>query len=150
MSERSTLAPKVFETSIEVTAPKEAVWAVLVDVEHWPEWTASMSEVKRLDDGPLTVGSRVRIRQPRLPPTVWEVTSLDAEHGFTWKAVAPGVTTIGDHRITSPDTGRVVVTLGLRRSGPLAPLVDRLFRDLTRRYVSMEAEGLKRRSEARA
>lgn len=149
MFERLMSAPEEFRTSVEVEASLEDVWAVLLDVERWPEWTSSMSEVKRLDSGPLAVGSRVRIRQQRLPPTVWKVTSLDPTQGFAWKAVAPGVRTVGDHRLASVGPGRVAVTLGIRRAGPLAPLVDRVFRGLTRRYVTMEAEGLKRRCEAR-
>ena len=149
MFERLMSAPEEFENTVEIAATLGDVWAVLLDVERWPEWTSSMSEVERLDSGPLALGSRVRIRQPRLPPAVWRVTRLDPAQGFTWKAVAPGVTTVGDHRLTSADPGRVAVTLGIRRTGPLAPLVDRVFRNLTRRYVTMEAEGLKRRCEAR-
>ena len=137
----------MFETSVDIAAAGEDVWAVLVDVERWPEWTASMSEVKLLDTGPLAVGVRARIKQPRLPPTIWEVTELEPNRAFTWKATVPGVTTIADHRLTAEDPGRVTVTLGIRRSGPLAPLIDLLFGRVTRRYVGMEAEGLKRRCE---
>jgi uncharacterized membrane protein len=138
----------MFETEVDVDATPEDVWAVLVDVERWPEWTASMSEVRMVEGGPLAVGARVRIKQPRLPATVWEVTSLAPLDGFTWTAVAPGVTTVAEHRMAQESRGRVKVTLGIRRSGPLAPVVDALFSRLTRRYVQMEAEGLKRRCEA--
>ena len=137
----------MFETSVAVDAPAERVWAVLVDVERAPEWTASMSDVKLLGDGPLAVGSRVRIKQPRLPPVVWEVTSLDPGRSFSWRAGGPGFTTIGEHRVAAEGPGRATATLGIRRSGPLATVGDRLFGRVDRRYVTMEAEGLKRRSE---
>ena len=138
----------MFETSVGVAAAADRVWAVLVDVERAPEWTASMTDVKLLGDGPLAVGSRVRIKQPRLPPVVWEVTNLEPGRSFSWRAGGPGFTTIGEHRVTAEGPGRATATLGIRRSGPLAGVANRLFGKVDRRYVSIEAEGLKRRSEA--
>jgi hypothetical protein len=39
--------------------------------------------------------------------------------------------------------------LGVDYAGPLGWLVGRLYSGLTRRYIAMEAEGLKRRLEGR-
>jgi len=54
---------------------------------------------------------------------------------------------VGTHEIVPTDRGSRV-TLGTRFGGPLGPMLGRLTSGLTRRYVQMEAEGLKRRSEA--
>ena len=44
-----------FETTIDVAAPVERVFGVYTEVEHWPDWTASVTSVERLDQGPLRV-----------------------------------------------------------------------------------------------
>jgi uncharacterized protein YndB with AHSA1/START domain len=137
----------VYERSIDIEADPDRVWAVLTDVERWPEWTHSMVEVRRQGDGELTVGTKVRIRQPKVPAVTWEVTEVEPGRSFAWTAIAPGVTTVAEHRITPRGPSAVTVHLGIRRSGLLAGAVSALSAGLTRRYVAMEAEGLKRRCE---
>lgn len=137
-----------YTTSITINAPAERVWAVMTDVERWPEWTASVSSVERLDSGPFTTGSRARIKQPKLPTTIWTVTAIQPGRSFTWRAQSSGVTTVANHQIAPAADGQsVTVTLSIEESGPLAPLVRLLASGMTRRYVNMEAEGLKERSE---
>ena len=136
--------------SINIFAPAEQVWSVLSDVVRWPEWTASMARVELLDCGPLAVGSRVRISQPKLATLVWTVTELEPGRSFTWTAHSPGLFLKGEHCIDPAPGGRVTVTLSMRQGGVLAPLVHLVYGGLTRRYITTEAEGLKGRSEALA
>jgi uncharacterized membrane protein len=138
-----------YEHSVRIDATAEAVWAVWVDVERWPEWTASMASVRRLDSGPLGVGSRAKVKQPKLPATVWQVTEMEPDRSFVWVASNPGVRTTASHRVTpgSAGAGPVTATLFLEQAGPLARVVDLLLGGLTRRYLRMEADGLKARAE---
>jgi uncharacterized membrane protein len=137
------------DITVDISAPPEAMWAVISDVESWPEWTASVTSVRPLSPGPLQVGSRVRIKQPRLPATVWTVSDLVEGERFTWTATSPGVNTRASHRVVPAAEGSRV-TLSIDQAGILGRLVGRLYDGLTSRYVQMEAAGLKQRSEESA
>jgi uncharacterized membrane protein len=134
------------EETVDVAADPDAVWAVLVDVERWPTWTASTSAVRLLDPTPLALGSRVEVRQPRLPHAVWTVSALVPGRSFSWESTGPGVRSIGDHEITPTPAG-CRVTLRFTQGGPLGGLVGVLMSGLIRRYVRTEAAGLKARCE---
>jgi uncharacterized membrane protein len=135
---------RTFATRKLISASPEAVWDVISDVARWPEWTPTVTSVIPLDDGPLAVGSRVRIRQPRLASATWEVTELADGRRFTWESRAPGVRTIGRHEVAAA-AGGAEVTLSIEQTGPLAPVVSLLWGRLTQRYVDLEAESLAER-----
>ena len=84
-------------TRIDVEAPVKQVWEVLCEVVRWPQWASTVTSVRRLDDGPLAVGSRVRVEQPRIPATEYVVTELEPSSSFTWVATGPGVRTTARH-----------------------------------------------------
>ena len=133
---------------VMVEAPVARVWEVLVDVESWPQWTLTMTSVRRLDDGPLRVGSSARIEQPKLRPMVWTVTELAPERSFTWVARVPGVAITGEHTITRLDDARTRLDLAASSAGPLAFLADLVAGRRTRDYVAREAAGTKAAAEA--
>lgn len=137
-----------YEVSVDVAAPPERAWAILADVERWPEWTASTRSVRRLEEGPLQAGSTARVEQPGLAPMTYRVTGFTPGADFTWVARRAGIQVVAAHRLAPRGDGACAVTLTLDMRGPLAPLLGRLLGDRARRYVGMEAEGLKRRAEA--
>jgi uncharacterized protein YndB with AHSA1/START domain len=138
------------EESIEIAAPPEAVWRVLVDVERWPEWTESMTSVRRLDAGPLAVGSEARVKQPGLRAATMTVTQINDGQSFTWETrPLPTVTVSAVHAIERIDAGSRV-TLSIRSTGLLAPLLSPMLVRVSKRFVPMEARGLKHRVESGA
>jgi uncharacterized membrane protein len=135
------------EQAISINAPPAKVWDVMADVENWPRWTESVTKIERLDSGPFAVGSRAKIKQPRLPEVIWEVIDLEPSSYFAWRASSRGVTTVGGHRVAASDGGSTV-TLTIDQGGPMSWLASLLFGGMSRRYVDMEAQGLKRYCES--
>ncbi|RAV03717.1 SRPBCC family protein [Mycolicibacter senuensis] len=138
-----------YARTVDIAAGPADVWAVLADIERWPDWTASMREITRLDSGPLRVGSTARVQQPAGRPLVFTISELIAERSFTWTASAAGMRSTGYHELTPTESGvRAVLTFAL--TGPMAWLGRLAAAGRIRRYVDMEADGLKRESENRA
>jgi uncharacterized protein YndB with AHSA1/START domain len=137
---------RVFEIAIDISAPPQRVWSITTDVERWPEWTASVLSVRRLDSGKFRVGSRARIRQPKFLPAVWEVTELKEGRNFTWVTRSPGLRAAGHHAV-DPTASGSRATLSVTYSGRLGGLVAKLLGKTTERFLTLEANGLKKRSE---
>jgi hypothetical protein len=116
-------------------------------VTRWPEWTASVERITPLDGADLEVGRRYEIKQPRFPRLVWEVTELEAGTSWTWEQRSPGSTTVATHEIAPKEGGGAVVRLSIDQRGPVGAVVGTLTRTLTRRYLDLEAQGLKARCE---
>ena len=133
--------------TVTIAAPPERTWAVVIDVERWPERIPTVEAVERLDAGPLTVGSRTRLQQPRLPTAVWTVTELVDGSSYTWESSSPGITVTAEHVVEQdPDAGSRL-TLTVTVSGPLSGIGWLLTRSLTKRYVEQEAASIKRAAE---
>jgi hypothetical protein len=129
-----------------INAPREHIWKIMSDVENWNGWTSSVRKVKRLEKGPLAVGSRMLIYQPKLPPAYWRVTDLQQGWSFTGVTRGPGVSITAHHYIEEA-AGGSKVTLSIEFRGFLAPVLARLTARLNNRYLDLEASGLKKRSE---
>ena len=116
------------------------------DIERWPEMTTSISSVTRTSNGPLALGSTARVKQPRLAPADFTITLWQPGRRFEWVTKTALVSARADH-IVEPTSRGSRVTLSVEYNGPLSGLVAWLYGNLTTRYLSMEAEGLKAWSE---
>jgi uncharacterized membrane protein len=136
----------ITESSIEIDAPAALVWDVFSDVERWPDWTASVTTLKALDGAALAIGRRFEIKQPRLPKLAWEVSRLTDGASWTWEQRSPGGRTVAVHEVVAMGD-RTLVRQRLEQTGPVGALVGWCMRATTKRYLELEANGLKARSE---
>jgi carbon monoxide dehydrogenase subunit G len=140
---------KDYSISVHIDAPPEDVWSVMSDIERWHEWTPTIRSVKRTNGGPFRIGARARVHQPKLPAADWIVTAVQEGRGFTWESRAIGTRVVARHQIDPVGSGSRV-TLSIQYSGVMGNLVGRLTASINRRYIALEADGLKRRAEGLA
>jgi uncharacterized membrane protein len=137
-----------FERSIDIDAPQQRVWEVLSDLDGWPRRIDTVESIELLTPTPLTKGSRVRLKQPKLGEGVWDVTVWDAASYFEWTQKTSGITSVAGHRVESLGEGRARLTLTLDMRGLLIPIVALFYKGLTNRYLTRETEGMKQASES--
>lgn len=136
------------EVTTTVDAPADLVWRTVKDVEKWPEWTPTMTEI-RLDGDDLRSGGSATVRQPKQPARTWTVTELTEGRSFTWTSTGRGLRMSADHVVTE-ENGRTTVLLTFGMAGPLAPLASLLAGKLVRQAVDTEAASLKKWCERRS
>ncbi len=137
-----------FEQSIDIDAPQQRVWDVLTDLEAWPQRIETVDVVELVTPAPLGEGSRVRLKQPRLPEGIWEITVWDAPSFFEYRQQSGGVTSVAGHRVEALEEGRNRLTLNLEMRGLMGAVVAVFFKGLTNRYMTLEAQGMKLAAES--
>ena len=139
-------------TEIEIDAPTEIVWDVLIDLDHYVEWNPFIVEAK----GTPAVGERLtnRLQPPggkamTFRPTV---TEREEEGSFEWlgRLGLPGVFD-GRHRfeLTQAGDGRTRVVHTEHFRGLLVRLMKRSLDTNTLAGFTAMNEALKARAEAR-
>jgi hypothetical protein len=137
-----------FEQSIDIDARQERVWEVISDLEAWPQRIETVDVVELLTPAPVGEGSRVRLKQPKLPEGTWVVTVWDAPSYFEFSQKSGGVTTVAGHRVEALEEGRSRLTLTLDMRGLPVAVVGVFYKGLTNRYMAVEAQGMKRAAES--
>src|SRR5262245_37594255 len=94
-----------YQTSTTTSAEPDRAWAVLSDIEKWPEWIEVYQEVRRAESGPLAVGHQAHVKQRGLAAGDWTVTELEEGRVFTWENRQPGVHLVGRHAVAAEEGG---------------------------------------------
>jgi uncharacterized protein YndB with AHSA1/START domain len=130
-----------YETSTTTTADPARLWAVLHDVERWPQWVEAYQEVRRAESGELALGDTAYVKQHGLAGGDWTVTELEPGRVFAWESRQPGVRMVGRHEITPVATGSRL-SLSFEMSGWLAGPLGALLGRKVRTYVDLECARL--------
>jgi uncharacterized protein YndB with AHSA1/START domain len=80
-------------TSIEIAAPPEKVWAVIMDPDRLADWVTIHRAVNRVSDSPLTADSIMeqRLSLRGVPFNVtWKVKEFDPPHLAVMEGTGPG------------------------------------------------------------
>ena len=94
-----------FEKLIDIDAPQQRVWDVLSALEAWPQRIETVDIVELLTPAPITKGSRVRLKQPKLPEGTWDITVWDAPSYFEWTQKTGGTISVAGHPRRSAGRG---------------------------------------------
>lgn len=135
------------EHTIDIDAPLSRAWELTVDVESWPEHTPTMTDVERLESGPIGIGSTALVRQPGQRARVWTVTRFEPERCFAWSTRAMGTTMTGRHQMAASDTG-TTQTLIVEIEGRMSSIVGVLVRGPIAKAIAQENRGFKTAAEA--
>jgi carbon monoxide dehydrogenase subunit G len=116
-----------FESSIDINAPAEKVWALIDRLQEWPQWMPSIKKIERLSNGPLTVGSQLSVTVKVSGLTVkllMTITKFVPERTVVMQGKALG-TNLTRFYTLEPVNGKTKVTIGGDVSGALSWLACR-------------------------
>ena len=116
-----------FESSIDINAPVEEIWALIDKLEQWPQWTPSIKKIERVSKGPLTAGSQLSVTAKVSGLTItllMTITEFVPERNVVMKGKALGTNLTRFYNL-EPLDGKAKVTIGGEVSGALAWLACR-------------------------
>ena len=111
-----------FESSIEINAPTQKVWALINKLEEWPQWMPSIKKIERVSKGPLTIGSQLAVTAKVSGLTVtllMTITEFVSERTVVMKGKALGTNLTRFYNL-EPVNGKTKVAIGGDVSGALA------------------------------
>jgi len=132
--------------STEVNASVSTVFGVLSDIEHWNEWTKSVTKISYLPNNNFLIGGKALVHQPKLPASVWTITEIIPNRFFFWQMNSHGVKITAKHIMKETDKGTFIEHQVIYE-GLFAWLVYKLTAKLTKQYLGMEITGLKHHCE---
>jgi carbon monoxide dehydrogenase subunit G len=116
-----------FESSIDINAPPERVWALIDKLEQWPQWMPSIKKIERHSKEPLTIGSQLSVTAKVSGLTItllMTITKFVPERNVVMKGRVLGTNLTRFYNLKALD-GATKATVGGEVSGALAWLARR-------------------------
>jgi uncharacterized protein YndB with AHSA1/START domain len=138
------MARRVYVAEVEIEAPPEAVWRVLVDFERYARWNPFTIEVRTT----LVVGSPIdlRVKMSAIGITVSQretIREVEPPLRLVWGMRMFGIRAERVQTLTALDRGRTRYRTEDAIEGPLGPLVFALFGPSVARGFSDMAAALR-------
>jgi Polyketide cyclase / dehydrase and lipid transport len=112
------------ERVFDVGLPADRVWALLAQVERWPEWAPHIRRARVVGGGPLGPESKGDLRFWPAGSGSVHMTTWEPHHLWTWRGRVVGLPVVYQHyfeALPGPTTRlRWVVELAEGRRGPRA------------------------------
>jgi hypothetical protein len=139
---------KTMSATIQIDAPSMTVWAILTDLDSYPDWNPLFREAS----GQIAVGNRISLRtvhpaNGRLMTVKPKITVADPGAELRWTSSLPGIIS-GEHSFTLTQAGggtRLVQAETFR--GLLVPLSGKTFARSDNSFKGLN-EAIKKRAEA--
>jgi len=139
---------KSFSTRIDIGAPADKIWEILIDLPRWPKWNTTIDRTV----GHIKRGAKVTVFVKQNPGRAFplRVTELDAPHLMVWAGGMPLGLFTGTrvYELTTSAAAATVFSMREDYTGPLAGLIARSIPDLQPAFDEF-AQCLKREAEKR-
>lgn len=137
---------KEYCTRINIDAPVDKVWEILMDTKKYPEWDPYAEKI----EGDIRLGSRIKAFSKINPGRAFpvRVTKLEKNRRMVWQGGMPfglfkGVRTFC---LESLESGTTEFSMKEVFSGPMFALIGKSIPDMTDPFEKF-AQGLKARAE---
>ncbi len=137
---------KSFEAQSSIHATPDAIWAILTDGAHYPDWDSGVIRV----EGKVAAGETIKVVSSVNPDRTFpvKVTSFEPNRSMTWSGGMPLGLFTGERTFTLTPAADGVTRFDVREEyrGPLLGLMWRSMPDLKPSFAQF-ANGLKQRAE---
>ncbi len=133
---------------IEVSAPPEVVWGVLIEAETWPEWYEGASDVEVEGDGSVLTGDSVFTWKTMGLHFTSTVTEFEPYERLSWESRKRTIRGLHGWLIIPTDEGCLLIT-DESQVGSLAGLERAFQPNKLRRLHDIWLAEIKNRSERR-
>ena len=107
-----------YETSAEINAPTERIWALFADVAGWPRWNAGIETISLR--GPFETGTRFVMKPPEMEGLTSVLADVRPGESFTDLTEVGDITVRVFHGVEPLANGMSKVTYRTQVDGPEA------------------------------